>query len=53
MKESIISKKILAVMFGLFFIGSAAAVLEIYRAAKNTERPLSCVMEEQYGDIFV
>lgn len=53
MKEPIINKKILTVMFGLLFIGSAAAILEIYRMAKNTERPLSYVMEEQYGDIFV
>jgi hypothetical protein len=53
MKESIIGKKILTVMFGLLFIGSAAAILEIYLTAKNTEHPLSCVTEDQYGDIFV
>jgi|GEM_PF-1853626 hypothetical protein len=53
MEESIINKKILTVIFGLLFIGGTAAILEIYRTAKHAERPLSYVMEEQYGDIFV
>jgi hypothetical protein len=53
MKESIINKKILTVMFSFLFIGGAAAILGIYRAAKNTERPLGYVMEEHGGDIFV
>lgn len=53
MKESTINKKILTVMFGILFIGGAAAILGIYRAAKNTERPPGCVMEDHDGDIFV
>ncbi|MGA3288246.1 MAG: hypothetical protein ABSD46_12560 [Bacteroidota bacterium] len=53
MEESIVNKKILTVIFGLLFIGGAAAILEIYRTAKNTDRPLDYVMEEHGGDIFV
>ncbi len=40
-------------MFGFLFIGGGAAILGIYRAAKNAERPLGYVMEEHDGDIFV
>jgi phosphotransferase system glucose/maltose/N-acetylglucosamine-specific IIC component len=53
MQESISHKKIFAAMFSFFFIGCAAAILGIYRAAKNTERPLGYVMEEHDGNIFV
>ena len=53
MKESNINKKILTGIFGFLFIGGAATILGIYRAAKNTERPLGCVMEEHNGNIFV
>ena len=53
MKESTVNKKLLTVMLGFLFIGGAAAILGIYRVAKNTERPLGCVMEEHDGDIFV
>jgi hypothetical protein len=53
MKESINHKKLFAAMFSFFFVGCAAAILRIYRAAKNTERPLGYVMEEHDGAIFV
>jgi len=53
MQESINHKKIFAAMFSFFFIGCAAAILRILRAAKNAERPLGYVMEEQDGYIFV
>jgi hypothetical protein len=53
MKESIISKKILTVMFGLLFVGGATAILGIYRAAKNTDPPLGYVVQEQDGETFV
>lgn len=53
MKEPIIDKKMLTVMFGFFFIGGVAAVLEIYRKVKNAERPLRYIEEEYDGDIFV
>jgi len=53
MQESINHKKIFAAMFSFFFIGCAAAILRIYRAVKNTERPLGFSMEEHDGDIFV
>jgi hypothetical protein len=53
MKESINHKKLFAAMFSFLFIGCAAAILRIYRSAKNTMRPPGYVMEEHDGDIFV
>lgn len=53
MKEPIIGKKILTVMFGILLIGGAAAILGFYRGAKNTERPFDSGMEEYDADIFV
>ncbi len=37
MKESITSKKMMALMFGFLFIGGLAAIIGIYRKARNTE----------------
>jgi len=53
MKESVINKRILRVMFGVLFIGGAAAILGIYRATKNTGRPLGDGMGKHDRDIFV
>jgi hypothetical protein len=43
MKESIMNKKILAVMFGVIFMGGVAAILGIVRAAKTAVRPIDFV----------
>jgi len=43
MKESIGNKKIMTVMFGLFFIGSVAAILVAVHAAKNIASPIDFV----------
>jgi hypothetical protein len=53
MKESIINKKILTVMFGFLFIGGVAAILGIFRAVKNTEHRSTTLSEEHDGCIFV
>jgi hypothetical protein len=53
MHDSISYTKIFAAMFSFFFVGCAAAMLRIYRAAKNAERPPFCVTKELDGDIFV
>jgi hypothetical protein len=39
MSQSIVYKKTLSVMLGLLFIGGLAAILGIYRVAKNTDSP--------------
>ncbi len=53
MNKSIINKNILIVMSGFLFIGGGAALLGIYRAAKNFERPPGCVMQDHDGEMFV
>lgn len=53
MKESIIDKEMLTVMFGFLFIGGVAAILGIIRAVKNTERSLRDVTEVTDEDILV
>jgi len=52
-REPIIDKKILTVMFGILLIGGAAAFLGFYRGAKNTQPPFGSIMEEYDADIFV
>ena len=40
-------------MFSLVLIGGAAAILELFYAAKNTEHSPDGVLEECEGNIFV
>jgi len=53
MKEPIINKKLLTVMFGFLFIGGGAALLGFFRAAQYPEPPLGYLMEENDGETFV
>ncbi len=53
MEKPIIDNKILTVLFGFFFIGGVAAILEFYHSVKNPERPHKYIEEEYDGDIFV
>jgi hypothetical protein len=53
MRESNITNKLLTMMFSLVLIGGAAAILEIFYAAKNAEHSPGGVLEEYDGNIFV
>jgi hypothetical protein len=53
MKESIINKKLLRMMFGFIFIGGGAAILGIYHAAKNARYSLRYAVKEYDADVFV
>jgi hypothetical protein len=53
MKELTMSRRLLRVMFGFLFIGGGAALLGIYRAAKNAELPPGYLMEENNGETFI
>jgi hypothetical protein len=53
MKESSMNKNVLAVMFGILFIGGAAAIFGIVRAAKDTEGRPGFPPEKREGDIFI
>lgn len=53
MKESGINKNILTMMFGVLFIGGAAAIFGIVRATKHSEHQAGFLLEEPDGNIFV
>lgn len=53
MKESGFKNNILTMMVGLLFIGGAAALFGVIRAAKNAEHPTGFLVEEPDGTIFV
>ncbi|MEX2117281.1 MAG: hypothetical protein WEB37_10355 [Bacteroidota bacterium] len=48
-----INKELMTVVFGFLFIGSAAAILGMYRVANHTERTPGCVIQEPDGGTFV
>jgi hypothetical protein len=53
MKESIINKEILTVMFGFLFIGGVAAILGSYARRRIPDVCSATVREEYDRDIFV
>jgi hypothetical protein len=53
MKESIINKNMLRVMWGFLFIGGGVALLGIYRTAMNSDHPHGYLVEENDGETFV
>ncbi len=48
-----LSKQTLRVIAGFFFIGSAVAALNIYRAAKDAGHSSASVEDQYEGDLFV
>lgn len=53
MNTSIFNKDVLALILGLLFIGSAAAVVGMQRTAKAGEKMPGCVIQEPDGETFV
>jgi hypothetical protein len=53
MKETIVKKNLLRMMFGFIVVGGGAAILGIYQAAKNARQSLRYAMQEYDADMFV
>ena len=53
MSEAAIKNTVMTMMFGVIFLGGAAALLGIYRAAQETKQLPGFVVQESDGVMFV